>query len=279
MAHLLLAHPAAQAAEDVKIDHTFALNPSPALWLSRRDSIDGGSIGGNCCSDKSMVFSPWLPEPFHNMTPAHTPLPEIHAVWNSLALVTAILRAWEEDRPVALLSPVLMDLPAVGDWIRGLGPRLGEGLPPGFQAILLTSGTTGQPRLVALGRESVRWNTETLARHLQLPAGQLETHLTIPLFHAFGLVLGLFMTHLRGGRLYVPPRGVGIMDALLAAPPAPDAHRLLLLVPAMVRSLPEARNLAPEVRTRLSECFGTTITGGARSGGRTSESLPDFFRR
>lgn len=71
---------------------------------------------------------------------------------------------------------------------------------------------------MALGQETVRWNTETLARHLRLPTGRLETHLTIPLFHAFGLVLGLFMTHLRGGRWHVPRRSVGIMEAVLAGP-------------------------------------------------------------
>jgi acyl-CoA synthetase (AMP-forming)/AMP-acid ligase II len=195
--------------------------------------------------------------------PSPIPLPEIHAAWNSPALAEAILRAWEEDRPIALFNPVLMELPGVGGWIRGLGPGLGEGLPTGFQAILLTSGTTGQPRLVALGRESVTWNAETLARHLQLPEGRLVTHLTIPLFHAFGLVLGLFMTRLQGGTTLLPERGLGLMDALLASPTASDAHSLLLLVPAMVRSLPEVSALAPELRARLAKFKGTSITGGA----------------
>jgi long-chain acyl-CoA synthetase len=199
---------------------------------------------------------------------ASAPLPEIHAAWNSPALAQAILRAWEDDRPIALLNPALMGLPSVDGWIRALGPALGEGLPPGFQAILLTSGTTGQPRLVALGRASVIWNTETLSRHLGLPDGQREaglvTPLAIPLFHAFGLVLGLFLTHRRGGRLHLVPRGLGLMDGLLAAPPVDaGAHRLLLLVPAMVRGLPEPLALDPDARARLASWVGTTITGGA----------------
>ena len=189
--------------------------------------------------------------------------PEVHASWNSPALVDAVLQAWEQDRPIALLNPVLMDLPAVGDWIRELGPELGEGLPPGFQAILLTSGTTGQPRLVALGRDRILWNVETVARHLNLPVQGLETHLTLPLFHAFGLVLGLFLTHLNGGRLHLLAPGESILDPLWGLGADPDAHPLLLFVPTMVRTLPEPDALSPEVRARLARFGGTSITGGA----------------
>lgn len=151
----------------------------------------------------------------------------------------------------------------MGDWIRSLGPSLGTGLPEGFQAILLTSGTTGRPRLVALGRESVLWNVQTLADHLALPEDRLATHLAIPLFHAFGLVVGLFLTHVRGGTLHLTQAGPGILDRVVAPPHPSDTHHLLLAVPAMVRGLPSAAALSDDLRARLSQLEGTSIMGGA----------------
>jgi len=187
-----------------------------------------------------------------------------HSGWNTGAGVEAALRAWREDHPILLTNPAVAELPGVKRWLEPLlqsggGPLL-EGLRPGFHVLLLTSGTTGEPRLVALDRASVLWNTGSIARHLALPTdGSLTAVLQVPCFHAFGLVLTLFLAETLGGRVMVlerfSPEGLRRhLEALASEGGAP--HLLLPFVPTMIRALPGA---LPRFNLR-----GTAIVGGDR---------------
>lgn len=202
--------------------------------------------------------------------------------WNSAEMVEGIRRAWQEDQPVLLLNPSMARLGPVADWLAA-AVEPGRGRPDGFQALLMTSGTTGEPRLVALDRTSVAWNADTVADHLELPTdGSLLVRLHVPLFHAFGLALAFFAGERRGGRHALvsrfdpeglvrwlsgasPEPGPGPGPGPVPGPvPGPDDHLLLPLVPAMVRSLPAADRLPLAVRRRLEGLRGTSITGGDR---------------
>jgi acyl-CoA synthetase (AMP-forming)/AMP-acid ligase II len=189
-----------------------------------------------------------------------------HTGWNTEAGVECALQGWREDRPLLLLNPAVAALPGVRCWLdpllrSGGGPLL-EGLEPGFHAILLTSGTTGAPRLVALHRASVLWNIETLAQHLDLPDdGSLTTLLQVPIFHAFGLVLTLLLSETRRGRLLTlerfSPEGLRAqLDTLRTVGGGGSSHLLLPFVPTMVRALYGA--LPPQ------PFRGTAIVGGDR---------------
>ncbi len=202
--------------------------------------------------------------------------------WNTAEMVEGIRRAWDDDQPVLLLNPAMARLGPVADWLAS-AVEPGRGRPDGFQALLMTSGTTGEARLVALDRTSVAWNADTVADHLDLPTdGSLLVRLHVPLFHAFGLALAFFAGERCGGRHALVPRfdPEGLVrwlagDAPKAAPgpgpeprpgpvPGPDDHLLLPLVPAMVRSLPAVDRLPGAVRRRLEGLRGTSITGGDR---------------
>lgn len=205
--------------------------------------------------------------------------------WNDPARIDGAVAAWRERRPVLLLNPAHRALPGVSRWLEALGvPReahsgarippdapLLQGLPEGFHALLFTSGTTGTPRLVALDETSVRWNIETLARHLGLRRGiqprgaqprGIQVALQVPIFHAFGLVLGLLMAHELGGRAHPFERFDAA--ALLAWLEGQTDPVLLPFVPAMVRSLPEPEALGASTRQRLAGVRGVAIVGGDR---------------
>lgn len=227
--------------------------------------------------------------------------------WNEPAVLEGALRARREAGPLLLLNPAHRALPGVGRWLEGLGvPRearsgarlapdapLLEGLPCGFHALLLTSGTTGTPRLVALDEVSVQWNVETVAHHLGL-APDTEVVLQVPVFHAFGLVLGLYLAEGLGmggspeaapdrGPVTSAPRPLPLHrverfapDRLLRwlASRPPEAPPLLLpFVPAMVRSLPAPRALPAAVREGVARTRGVAIVGGDRVRRRDLEHL------
>ncbi len=223
--------------------------------------------------------------------------------WNEPAILEGALRARREARPLLLLNPAHRALPGVGRWLETLGvPRearsggelppdlpLLEGLPRGFHALLLTSGTTGTPRLVALDEASVRWNVEAVTSHLAL-APDTEVVLQVPVFHAFGLVLGLYLAEGLGGRgrsaapgplplhcvdRFAPDR----LLAWLASRP-PDAPPLLLpFVPAMVRSLPAPGALPSVLREAVARTRGVAIVGGDRVRRRDLEHLMALLPR
>ncbi len=210
---------------------------------------------------------------------------EVHLAWNTAQVEGAVLEAWSRDRPLAVLNPAAGRLPAVAAWLGELGFRgaegaaggrgsrlvaaagtpILEGLAPGFHAILMTSGTTGRPRMVALDCESVCWNVKTLARHLGLPAdGSLHVALQAPLFHAFGLVLCRLMATELGGSAHRFERfDPGALLGWLARGDE-AAHHLLPFVPSMVRALPDPERIPPGTRDALARVRGTAIVGGDR---------------
>jgi acyl-CoA synthetase (AMP-forming)/AMP-acid ligase II len=193
--------------------------------------------------------------------------------WNEPPLLEGALAARREGRPVLLLNPAVRELLPVRRWLGELGvppapaqvvpaqaPLL-EGLPPGFHALLLTSGTTGMPRLAALDEASVAWNTRAVGGHLGL-AGNTCVVLQVPVFHAFGLVLGLYLSQAEA-RLQVFPRfdPEGLLAWLVRRDPG-EGPLLLPLVPGMVRRLPAPGALSSAQRARLEGVEGVAIVGG-----------------
>ncbi|CAN5644683.1 AMP-binding protein [soil metagenome] len=210
-----------------------------------------------------------------------------HVAWNSPGLMDSIRRARDRDQPILLANPAMAALPGVAGWLRQLGfaspgdgrdggtpvvaapgAPVSSGLPPGFHLLLLTSGTTGQPRLVALDRTSIEWNASAVADHLALPDdGSLRAALHVPLFHAFGAVLSFLMVEGLGGRAtpsrrFEPGALVRFLEG--SARDLPGQHLLLPFVPAMVRSLPPPAGLPPATRDALARIRGTSIVGGDR---------------
>ena len=212
---------------------------------------------------------------------------EVHASWNTPETLEVLGRCWDEDRPVLLLNPAVSQLAPVQDWLgklgvprefpagsgplpEGLGGAFGEGIEPGFHLFLLTSGTTGAPRLVALDRQSIRWNVEAVARHLALDP-ETEMVLHVPVFHAFGAVLCFLLARILGGPVHPFLRfEPGPFLSLLTgrhhrsgmAGPGLGAPVVLPFVPAMIRSLPEPHELPPGDRARLQRVRGVSISGG-----------------
>ncbi|UFU02495.1 AMP-binding protein [Ruania suaedae] len=87
------------------------------------------------------------------------------------ALLPRLTRALDGDAPV-LLGPAAQ---AVGDQVRGL---------PGTALVLSTSGSTGNPRAVALGAEALRASARATHRRLRGPGQWL---LTLPADHVAGV--------------------------------------------------------------------------------------------
>ncbi|MDB5095636.1 MAG: AMP-dependent synthetase [Cyanobacteria bacterium RYN_339] len=145
--------------------------------------------------------------------------------------------------------------------------------PPGPALLLATSGSSGQPKRVALTESGLLWNAGAHADALALPAG-VRTLVTSPLAHAFPLVAQVLATLLRGGSLAWPtgaftPRG--FMRQVAA-----DGIGYAALAPALLRLLvernPEAQDLppilsvgaAPVAAAELSAWVAWAARGGCR---------------
>jgi acyl-CoA synthetase (AMP-forming)/AMP-acid ligase II len=91
--------------------------------------------------------------------------------------------------------------------LRGLAPAKGAGPYDGDHVALLlhTSGTTGKPKGVPLGRSNILASAETIAATYGL-TGEDVSHCVMPLFHVHGLIASTLATLQSGGTVLVPPR-------------------------------------------------------------------------
>ncbi|AGY56499.1 long-chain-fatty-acid--CoA ligase [Gloeobacter kilaueensis] len=77
--------------------------------------------------------------------------------------------------------------------------------PEDVVAVLYTSGTTGRPKGAMLTSRNLDYDSEACALTLEIsPADRL--YLVLPLFHAYGMTIGLLVCTRNGGSVFLEPR-------------------------------------------------------------------------
>ena len=118
-----------------------------------------------------------------------------------------------EGRDVVYLEDVRLSI-GMGDKLRGLARSffpggLGRMAPQGHKepaAILFTSGSEGVPKGVCLSHENIISNIWQALSRIDVGEGDYMLN-ALPIFHSFGLTIGVFLPLLAGARsfLYVSP--------------------------------------------------------------------------
>jgi long-chain acyl-CoA synthetase len=177
-----------------------------------------------------------------------------------LVLTNAGFAASFEGKPIPLLvsnqeTPALPSLEAA---IEEGNPEFDPGYthePHRLAILMYTSGTTGRPKGVMLSEENLLGNLEGLQPVLAF-SEEDRMLLALPLFHAFGLIIGLYATVLGAQLVLVPkfqPRK--ILHALVQ-----EKVTILPLVPTMFNLLLEgATKVGVEAFSSLRYC----VSGGA----------------
>lgn len=98
----------------------------------------------------------------------------------------AVRRAWDAGRAVAVLDPRWP--PAEVDRARG-SLRVGEPVAPDVAAVVLTSGTEGEPKAVELTWEGMRASAEAVSAALGADPGVDRWLCLLPLHHVAGLAI------------------------------------------------------------------------------------------
>ena len=135
-----------------------------------------------------------------------------------------------------------------------------------FQKITFTSGTTGTPKGVCLGREHL----ETIAAQLMEATGSLESDVHVcclPLSVLLENVAGVLRSLLAGGRVVVPPLAeVGLVGAQQFDPPRAlravrDAEATsAILVPEMLKGLVACAGDGPRTKLRYIGVGGARVS-------------------
>jgi malonyl-CoA/methylmalonyl-CoA synthetase len=112
--------------------------------------------------------------------------------------------------------------------------------------IIYTSGTTGRPKGAILPRRAIASNLDGLADAWAWTRDDVLAH-GLPLFHAHGLVLGLFGPLRRGGEL----RHLGRFEPAAAAAALRDGATMLFGVPTMYHRLGREAELDPAIADGL----------------------------
>ncbi|MCH2534503.1 MAG: AMP-binding protein [Bdellovibrionales bacterium] len=139
--------------------------------------------------------------------------------WSEVTLLEDIWRCWNNDQPVIVINPKILELKNKSLFQIGIDKHtkyinkssvLYKNLSAGFQLILLTSGTTGEPKLICLDKKSILFNINTIHKHLSL-SSKTTVYGVPPLFHAFGAVLNGLMAKVKNLD-YVDSRDVNLKD-------------------------------------------------------------------
>lgn len=135
--------------------------------------------------------------------------------------------------------------------------------PATVAVVVRTAGTTGPAHAVELSHANLAANATQL-RALLVGAGQLSTLCALPLFHVFGLSLGLLLTVDLGGKVVLLPRFEPsvVFGAVEAQKPS-----FFPGVPPMFQSLLSA----PDVTRRDLRSIRTCISVGMRLSAETVE--------
>lgn len=127
--------------------------------------------------------------------------------------------------------------------------------PEALAVLLYTSGTTGKPKGVMLSERNLLSNMESFTKQLNI-GGQHRMLLGIPLFHAYGLICGLYSLNL-GAPLVLAPRfhPKRIVQSLVG-----EKITMLPLVPTMYQLVAE---LAAKQEPGSLDALKICISGGA----------------
>ena len=87
------------------------------------------------------------------------------------ALALALDRALDGTGPALLLLP---DGPEGGRLLAALSPAVADGVPAGTAVVVATSGSTGEPRGVRIGRAELEWSAAATHAHLGGPGQWLQ---------------------------------------------------------------------------------------------------------
>lgn len=213
---------------------------------------------------------------------------------NSVEFVVALLAAVGAGMVVAPLDPALPDaetrrrLDLVGARTTLIGGELSSPVreataPVGLSAddalVMLTSGTTGVPKIVPWTHQSLAAGVAGVVAAYHLTAAD-STVAVMPLFHGHGLVATLLATLTSGGAVLLPARGNftahSFWDDMTAAratwfTAVPTIHRILLHrsapgQPDADRVFPALRfvrtcsaPLSPELAQQLESRFKTVV--------------------
>ena len=137
--------------------------------------------------------------------------------------------------------------------------------PADAAVVVRTAGTTGPPRPVELSHDNLASNATQLGA-LLAGAGVTSTLCVLPLFHVFGLSLGLLVTINLGGKVVLLPR---FEPSLVFAAVEADKPSLFPGVPPMFQSLLSA----PDVARRDLRSIRTCISVGMRMSAETVERI------
>src|SRR6266536_3571209 len=120
--------------------------------------------------------------------------------------LTNLIAAIEKAVKIVYLEDVRASITA-GDKIRGLlnaGKPLVERKPDDWAAILFTSGSEGVPKGVVLSHRNMLANAEQAAARIDF-SREDKVFNVLPVFHAFGLIVGVMLPLVFGVRVYVYP--------------------------------------------------------------------------
>lgn len=177
-----------------------------------------------------------------------SPKIKILAGWNDASLLEEIWSAWQLDQAVMVVNPEYLKIPSAYENLTKIVSdehSFTQTMPSGFHLILLTSGSTGQPKWCALDRTSVIFNIETIHAHLQLTS-EHRILSAMPLFHSFGAVLcGL---HSKIKSMHYEPVNRTQLASALAKSSSPV---FLPLVPRLIDQI----SFQPQLK-------GVSVTGG-----------------
>ena len=137
--------------------------------------------------------------------------------------------------------------------------------PADAAVVVRTAGTTGPPRPVALSHDNLATNATQLGA-LLAGTGVTSTLCVLPLFHVFGLSLGLLVTINLGGKVVLLPR---FEPSLVFTAVESDKPSLFPGVPPMFQSLLSA----PDVARRDLRSVRTCLSIGMRMSADTVERI------
>lgn len=169
----------------------------------------------------------------------------------------SLLGLWRIGATPAPLSPRLTD----GE--RETAVRALEGVEPGAQVILWTSGTSGSPRGVALSFDNLEASARAAGNRLALDAGDVWLASLSPA-HVGGLAL-LTRALLLGSRLVLwgafdADQASRLMDGTAGGEPEPPPLTHMSVVPVQLRRLLDARE-----DRRPPRAFRCLLVGGAHA--------------
>jgi len=151
------------------------------------------------------------------------------------------------------------------DWLLSLGDSLGEGTLEQFEScvqafdpvnIQYTSGTTGNPKGAVLTHRNILNNAALVGEGIGLSNAD-RVCVPVPLFHCFGMVLGVLGAHTASATLVLPAESFEV-DATIATVRDLQCTALYGVPTMFVGLLAETRKLGVELST-----LRTGLMGGA----------------